>query len=294
MGEFREELHPRNELGQWTTADDGGGTPQQGRLPMSGSFGYDKAAGFTNPPHMVDAKREKGGGGLVDLTPTPIDGDSDHLGGGINESLVIHSPDGDVVFKPVDGESFGARSGTIDNEDAPLAEREVLASRVDELVELGVVPHTAMVDYEGREGSAQVMIENAHGITSGIDPEDRAKIGILDAMIGNLDRHGGNALLDDDGKAWGIDHGYSFGKTSPGGYIRSWALAQTTGHELTPRAQRELAKKIDGVDWNKFLSKTHLDSDEREAFLERVNVVSECLNQASLDDLRHRFSVDAW
>jgi hypothetical protein len=48
------------------------------------------------------------------------------------------------------------------------------------------------------------------GLHEASQKADIYRIAVMDVIIGNLDRHGGNALVDADGRVWAIDHGLAF------------------------------------------------------------------------------------
>lgn len=231
-------------------------------------------------------------------TPTRASGKSKRLGGGINETLIIETAGGQrYVLKPIAGERFHAREGRIDNTDSTLAEREVLASRVDNALELGLVPPTVMAEFEdeqGRtvQGSIQEFVPDARVWDAAekgkVDRAQLAKLGVLDALIGNLDRHGGNGLVK-DGRLFGIDHGYSFGKTRPGDHVRSFALRQLREGDLSESEQRQLGEKIRALPLESVFKGAHLDREERDAFNARLALVKRRLLAGQAEQLKYDF-----
>lgn len=322
--EWNEEDHPRDEKGQFAhgvgaafgqhTAQTGKGFPG-GVIPKPPPKRSERVV--EGPPQTMPPPRERKGppvdakaapdttpdGEHVDtLTkPASVEGKSTHHGGGINESIEIRTEDGGhYLFKPKDGEAFGARAGVIDNRDMPLAEREVIASRFGHELGFSEVPNTFMAEYNDRIGSAQEWIEHA-STGRGDFRDERARLGIFDAVIGNTDRHGGNALVDENGHLHAIDHGYTLGKTVPkdvaaDGWnihgIRSWALGGIRQGDLPVNEQKAIANKLDNLDFGKILHGSHIDTDEREALYERVSRVSERLAAGEAHLIKNDYEVD--
>ena len=252
-------------------------------------------------------------------TPVEINAtDAEPMGDGsnLNEVLRITTTTGDeVVFKPRSGEHFYSPERDdnddvipesqidteyaelvrkdVSNTDAPMAEREVLAYRVDEELGLGIVPHTVYGEYEGREGSAQTFIENAREGAYEAHARDTAKMGVLDAVIGNQDRHTGNALTKDR-QLVAIDHGLAFGTVPPGGYIRSWALAGIGPDDLPVPEQKAMADRLDKFDFSKVLKGAHLDDREVETFRERVALIANRLRLGEAHLIKSDFDTSAW
>ncbi len=142
-------------------------------------------------------------------------GKTRNLGGGINETKMAHvRGDGDVVLKPQSGlVDRTIRTGIRPGGD--LA-REVSAFRVDgHLGRIGRVPETiARTDTPLGESMVQAFIGDSQTLA-----EIRATAGrigsvedfsLFDAVIGNLDRHAGNVLIDNQGRQIMIDHGLAF------------------------------------------------------------------------------------
>ena len=140
---------------------------------------------------------------------------------GMNGSYVLKNGK-TVLFKPQKEEkpAENVRRGSgIPN--GTQWKREVAASIVDELLGTDLVPTTVELDYDGRKGSAQLFVDRTVPIevvkwTYG-QAYDKVKssgmlerLDLLDGVIGNLDRHGKNALIDSSMHVWAIDNGLSF------------------------------------------------------------------------------------
>lgn len=242
-----------------------------------------------------------------DTLVKPIDQtakEAETLGGGhANEAVQVEFADGStVVFKPVEGEHLLHVRREINNPLASLAEREVLASRVDKALGLGVVPTTLMANVSEngkppRVGSAQAFVADADLGERITDRQAAAKMAILDVIIGNVDRHGNNYLQTADGKLSAIDNGYSFGESPVGGRLRSVALFGSAlgvydgirAGDLSHEAQRAIGEKLRDIDWNKALHGAHLSARERETLMERTQTVVTRLLAGEMHKLRTDF-----
>ncbi|HEX7705278.1 MAG TPA: metallophosphoesterase [Thermoanaerobaculia bacterium] len=99
---------------------------------------------------------------------------------------------------------------------------ELAAYQLSLLLGLDTVPPTVPWQLKRQRGALQLWIENArpgwHPSESEqpSDPERWAmeldKLLVFDALIGNVDRHEGNMLVDSAGKLWWIDHSRTFGR----------------------------------------------------------------------------------
>ncbi|MEA3272495.1 MAG: hypothetical protein U9P90_02400, partial [Patescibacteria group bacterium] len=124
--------------------------------------------------------------------------------------------DGSGVFKPKNGE----KAGTEIVGEGYKRERACYLAAM--FLGLDVVKPTVIRDVKGREGSLQEFIQNprAYGELSDEERIDKelsdqvGKVALFDALTGNIDRHSGNLILDENKKLWGIDHGDTFPKNS--------------------------------------------------------------------------------
>jgi hypothetical protein len=79
-----------------------------------------------------------------------------------------------------------------------------------------MVPQTEIVDLGAGKGSCQAFVNGKHpkwsdsnkGVVKITEDhfEDIAQIFAMDVLVGNLDRHDENMIIDDDGKVWAIDN----------------------------------------------------------------------------------------
>ena len=152
---------------------------------------------------------------------------SSSLGGGVNVTEIIELENGKkAVFKPLRGEVTGETSSI----KGPFYLKEVAAYKVSKILGFDYVPSTTVKYIENNVGSAQEFVENAKRLNlANLHPEIIEDCALFDQVIGNIDRHGGNALSK-DGKPVLIDHGYSF-PDDPN--IKPWSIfvKQITNHE---------------------------------------------------------------
>jgi len=89
---------------------------------------------------------------------------------------------------------------------------EVFADKLDDILGFDLVPETILSGYYGKEVSIQSWVKYAFlgdevGRGTHEDNSERlANMAVLDYILVNHDRHGGNYLFDDAGKLWAIDH----------------------------------------------------------------------------------------
>lgn len=166
---------------------------------------------------------------------------------GQNGAYLIEREDGSRgIFKPTDEMGCG-------DPDA-----EVLAYELSESLGWDFVPHTAIIEHEGKEGSVQRWVEDSKtyakdGIISQniIYREAGERMEVFDLLSGNDDRHGGNVIQDKTGNTWAIDNGFCFGFYEPGQGV-SYALHPRTvpnhlkgSSALTELAQWSVSGKVE-------------------------------------------------
>ena len=119
------------------------------------------------------------------------------------------------------------------------------------------------------------------------DRGDHHRFAVLDYMAGSMDRHGSNVFHTEDEKPLGMDNGYTFPNRN-GLTLRSQPVYELLNYgrsnpdvRVTPPELRERWKSnIDKTDWNAFVARhPSMDAGEKEAFLERVNDMSEALSE---------------
>lgn len=149
-----------------------------------------------------------------------------HLGGGINSTYIVTLSNGaKAVFKPTAGED--QRKLRNQCEEDHQGKREQAAYIVDKaLGHIGRVPPTVrrtLIDENGKEEEGALLYFIPEAKTASVSYQEKAAIlknspdnssyhrmAVLDNVIGNLDRHGGNWMVTKDGDALPIDHGLAF------------------------------------------------------------------------------------
>lgn len=130
------------------------------------------------------------------------------LGGGITDTFIVKFKDGSkAVFKPEDRHHWASNYRT-----------EVLAYQIDRQFGFGLVPPTVEKVFKTpkgnlRKGSLQRFKagEMATDVSRGdINIQDLNKQKVMDFLIDHRDRHGGNFLVNTNGKISSIDNGLSF------------------------------------------------------------------------------------
>jgi uncharacterized repeat protein (TIGR03843 family) len=150
-----------------------------------------------------------------------------------NNTLLVELDGVRYVYKPIAGER-----PLWDFPDGTLANREVAAYRVSQLLGWPLVPPTSLVQGPEGLGSLQLWVEaeieevdlfspgevpeNWFSILGGIDEQGKeivlahsvhpmlAQLAVFDVIINNADRKAGHILTPTNGGLIGIDHGVTF------------------------------------------------------------------------------------
>lgn len=145
------------------------------------------------------------------------------LGGGINTtSRVRLSNGGEGVWKPSAGEDMSKLRDNL--EEDHQARREASTYIVDKYMNhFAGVPPTIYRELDGEKGAIIAFVRKSkpaascsHKVTSAIleyrtrPTTAYERLAVLDNVIGNLDRHAGNWMIDEHHDAVPIDHGLSF------------------------------------------------------------------------------------
>lgn len=205
-----------------------------------------------------------------------------HLGGGVNTSFRAKIGTKDVIVKPIKG-AYRRRL----RENIPKAsdlEREraswIVADR------LGVrAPRAIVRDVEG-EGLSVVMemIQNSPknaadypnlGTLFQRDPgrTDLRKMALLDAVIGNSDRHGNNFMVDANGHVWAIDHGLTFPENNT--YFYNTVVQNRIKEEDRKLHDDEVEKlkEFDTPEWEQELVTIGLSPEAAKMARQRVKLI---------------------
>jgi hypothetical protein len=140
-----------------------------------------------------------------------------------------------------------------------------------------------------------------------LDPKDSYKIGILDFLIGNTDRHGHNLLVNlNTKKPICIDHGYSFPQATgtigsgPLGleefycqpltafYKRQFEFEKRFSIYFDETERKKIVISLNNLNIEGMAKKYKMDSSEKAAFLKRRKALVEAIETNTLDDLFER------
>lgn len=141
------------------------------------------------------------------------------LKGGSNDNFLVTLSNGaSAVWTPTAGE----KSGDNPRPNIPRgtqAKREEAAYLVDKrLGHLARVPPAVSSGLEGRPGALKLLVSQGldgkesseENLPQETSPEDYRRIALFDHVVGNLDRHSGNFLVDSEKRPIPIDHGLAF------------------------------------------------------------------------------------
>ncbi|MEV4128145.1 hypothetical protein [Nocardia sp. NPDC049707] len=155
-------------------------------------------------------------------TPVDFTGDMrDAVARSSTEVRKMRSEDGELnIYKPIHGEKYDAGLPFFHAPGA-LTSREIAAYRVDEILGFGRIPPTArtsgVIGPDGRPsgpGMIQQFVESTKSRQVDAYPRvQQQQVGVLDYIIGSMDRHPGNYRTVDRGghlDIVAIDHGRSF------------------------------------------------------------------------------------
>jgi SPP1 gp7 family putative phage head morphogenesis protein len=233
-----------------------------------------------------------------------------------------------VVFRdPVTGQRVQGvfKAGDFDNPNNPLyrstigvsggnmADREILAYQLDELFDLNLVPTTVRRTIDGKPGTVQAWVpgDPIHKAWGGWGqtPSDAPRqqmidMTMFDFVLGNFDRHGGNALIEKTADGWNlhaIDHGFSAcsGQMAPIRKVRQevtkqwWGKSVWVGNE--PRLSRNAVKltKAERDRWIKMLEDPRLpelfyasgiDAEAAAAAIDRIDFLLDKLYSNTFTD----------
>jgi uncharacterized protein YukE len=145
---------------------------------------------------------------------TPVDIEDISGQGNINGTYKVTYSDGtSSIYKPAVGEAYARTSVT----PGTYYQSEVAGYQVSAALNLDVVPPTTFVGAGTPEvGSAQAWADGASPSmpASNYSAADQERMGVLDYVEGNTDRHPGNYLTDAQGHPVAIDNGLSFPTTT--------------------------------------------------------------------------------
>lgn len=164
---------------------------------------------------------------------------------------------------------------------------EVAAYELDKLLNLNMVPVTVERNYNGKQGSLQLWIENAmtekerreknlQAVNARDWNQQILKVRLFDQLIYNIDRNLGNLLITQDWKIFMIDHSRSF-KNLEG--LQNNKDLRLVAHSLIEAIQK-LDEKIIQEHCGKYLSPTEIRMilKRRDKILELVGTLVATVN----------------
>ncbi|HUP47055.1 MAG TPA: hypothetical protein VM779_16230 [Thermoanaerobaculia bacterium] len=147
---------------------------------------------------------------------------------------------------------------------------DIAAYELSRILDVDSIPPTVLWKMGRRSGSLQIWVENAtlgyrdYEVRKPPDPErwqrELQRMKVFDALIGNLDRHPGNMLVDSNERVWWIDHTRALG--------RERELFQPEQIERCERRLYERLKSADPAVITERLS-PYMSQREIDALLER-------------------------
>ena len=145
---------------------------------------------------------------------------SKNLGSGINASSKVKLSNGvEALWKPTRGEDMSKLRDRC--EEDHQGRREAATYIVDRWMNHHAgVPPVLYRELGGEKGTLMLWVkdakvamdleEQAHDVLVDLKGESYQRLAVLDHVIGNLDRHDGNWMIDKAGQAVPIDHGLCF------------------------------------------------------------------------------------
>jgi len=135
--------------------------------------------------------------------------------GGSNSNYLVTLSNGASALWTPSAQEKSSKEARPNIPEGTQAKREEAAFLVDRrLGHFARVPPAVSSGLEGRPGSLKLLVSEAGGESSEKPGEfsdaDHRRIALFDHVIGNLDRHTGNFLVDGQKRPIPIDHGLSF------------------------------------------------------------------------------------
>lgn len=149
----------------------------------------------------------------------------ENLGGGVNTTqLTSNGVKG--VFKPKNGEAKNMRDSI---ETGTFYKREVASYKIDQALNVDLVPPTVVRKIGGKIGSHQEFKEGyeawGNALSSwknAVKTSDKNKMSFFDYLLANEDRHHFNFMVNKTGKMSAIDNGLTLGSGNVSYYKNYW------------------------------------------------------------------------
>ena len=176
-------------------------------------------------------------------------------GGGVNAVYKADMGSTEAMLKPEDELAGKMRDGIPGGSDIG---REMAAQAINQalggLVDMPVsVVRTDIPDFPGQKVLVQewrdgTTIANSDQRWGDLNPDQIHSMALFDGIIGNTDRHGGNAMVDNSGNLIAIDHGLSFpnpkGVEWGDGNFRAGETAQSLGVDTLTSSDKTMLQGL--------------------------------------------------
>lgn len=188
--------------------------------------------------------------------------------------LIEIKDDGDALFRPDNVTDFMFEAKEMEVRRSDL---ELLAYKVDQILEFDLVPAVVNRTIGQLKGSLQKRIKNIHKAVDiewvKIKPENITRAAVFDYLLDVKDRHSGNFIIDSDTeKLWLIDHDFFMFFWERDGITHMVELAQDEG--LTTLSGLEIASL------ERFIA--HSDSLTIDAKPEVIEIIKKARDRAEV------------
>jgi hypothetical protein len=157
----------------------------------------------------------------------------------------------------------------------PLYVNDLAAYNTDRAFGFGLVPTTAPFDAGpagGGIGSIQAQVPGIGTDTSNYSLEDQQRMGVLDYVMGNADRHLDNWRTTDDGRPGAIDNSYSFPQSTNDAQLRSDFVFNTVNQPISDEVMNQV-NSVDPEDLRQSLLSAGLHPDAAQGAVDRLTEI---------------------
>lgn len=189
--------------------------------------------------------------------------------------LRVQTPEGTAAFfKPVEGQASGMRDAV--PEDSGW-KREVAASKLNEILELDVVPTTVGRRLESTDmpltGSLQAEVPLEPRPLDSYAAGDIDRMAVLDYVIATSDRHSENYRTSEDGRPYAIDNSLSFPESSVDPIVSEFVVRRL-GQPLDAGVLDGI-RSVDDFHVDRVLAPCGISSEARAGVISRLHEVQE-------------------
>jgi hypothetical protein len=280
-----------------------GGDPTKPRGGIVEERPWDEVA-----EHIAALTRAFGSGEIVD---------SRRLHGSMNDVHILTFKDPATgltrkgYWKPAENTRSSYYAWTTGVSGGNNADREVLFYEIDKLFGTNRVPYTTYRDFNGIPGSVMEAVEDLdvfadsdyewqRGLVERLTAIDFT---ILDLLACNIDRHIGNALIDDLGILTAIDNGFTFLRDSGGDVdamrqeITERWWQQWTDDPIPPNVRDAWLARLEDPRLEELIWNSNIGFDAKTAAMERVEwlhlkLTNRTLGEYMRDPYRRKISAN--